>query len=598
MKNCPTCHANYPKDYTHCPRDLTALVEIGLWQEGSLVRGRYRILGRIGAGGMATVFKAEHVHFHELRALKAINPELAADIKFVQRFTQEAVLTRRLQHPNAVRVDDIDQAEDGLPFIVMEYIQGRSLKDVLQSEGPMTTERACSIAKQVASALAAAHELGIVHRDIKPANIALVPQGSPADPTGPPGTPQARRVELGPPEQVKVLDFGIAKVKEGHLQDTRVAQGTLTGTGILIGTPAYMSPEQAMGKRGDEIDGRSDLYSLGVMMYQMLTGELPLKADSEMAILIAHIQGTPCDLREYRPDVPDAIANLVMRCLEKKPDQRPGSGKAVIEEIEWWKKALTGDQAARSRAEEQRRTRARGDEERATQVQVERERPAPEQAAEPRAPGAALPEPVALSPEPDQARIRTASGSLPASAQPARPPMDSPSSAPPARARKALWTGVALGIVALGIGVWFFSANSSGLKSSAQGPNSGRVDSTAGAQPEGQPPASQAAEHGNPGQAPSSQVSSSTSAAPEPQASLRSAARTSEAESQARTAEVERQVKASTTEGDVDYDDGLYDDAIRAYRAGLRADPENAQLKARIKRAQKAKETEAALGSH
>ncbi|HEV2378926.1 MAG TPA: TonB family protein [Terriglobia bacterium] len=340
MKNCPTCHANYPRDYTHCPRDLTLLKELGLWQEGAVVRGRYRILARVGAGGMATVYKAEHIHFHELRALKAINPDLAADANFVQRFTQEAVLTRRLQHPNAVRVDDIDQAEDGLPFIVMEFIGGRSLKEVMQSEGPMPVARVCSTVKQVASALAAAHELGIVHRDIKPANVALVAPGSSHGPAGVwgLGKPHGRNVDLVPQEQAKVLDFGIAKIKEGHLEDSGVTHGTLTGTGMLIGTPAYMSPEQAVGKKGDDLDGRSDLYSLGVMMYQMLAGELPLKGDSEMGMLIAHIQSVPRDIRTHRADVPEAIAKLVMQCLEKPPDRRPANAGALIYEIELWER--------------------------------------------------------------------------------------------------------------------------------------------------------------------------------------------------------------------------------------------------------------------
>ena len=357
MKNCPTCHANYPRDYTHCPRDLTLLKELGSWQEGAVVRGRYRILARVGAGGMATVYKAEHIHFHELRALKAINPDLAADANFVQRFTQEAVLTRRLQHPNAVRVDDIDQAEDGLPFIVMEFIGGRSLKEVMQSEGPMPVARVCSTVKQVASALAAAHELGIVHRDIKPANVALVAPGSSQGPAGVwgLGKPHGRNADLAPQEQAKVLDFGIAKIKEGHLEDSGVTHGTLTGTGMLIGTPAYMSPEQAVGKKGDDLDGRSDLYSLGVMMYQMLAGELPLKGDSEMGMLIAHIQSVPRDIRTYRADVPEAIAKLVMQCLEKRPDQRPASAGALIDEIELWESQPGPLEAAEPEAREAER---------------------------------------------------------------------------------------------------------------------------------------------------------------------------------------------------------------------------------------------------
>src|SRR6266404_784502 len=127
MKVCPTCKATYPQDYALCPRDGARLEELGVWSEGTVVRGKYRILAKIGEGGMGAVYKALHLRFNELRALKVISPQLASDPNFISRFEKEAILTRRLQHPNAVRVDDIDEAEDGRPFIVMEYIEGRSL---------------------------------------------------------------------------------------------------------------------------------------------------------------------------------------------------------------------------------------------------------------------------------------------------------------------------------------------------------------------------------------------------------------------------------------------------------------------------------------
>ncbi|HLW78410.1 MAG TPA: serine/threonine-protein kinase, partial [Terriglobia bacterium] len=143
---------------------------MGVWSEGTLIRGKYRIISKIGVGGMAAVFKAMHIRFEELRALKVISAELASDPSFVKRLQQEAVVTRRLQHPNAVRVEDIDEAEDGRPFIVMEYIEGRSLKDLIEEAAPLSVPRTLSIIKQAASALDAAHALGILHRDIKPAN--------------------------------------------------------------------------------------------------------------------------------------------------------------------------------------------------------------------------------------------------------------------------------------------------------------------------------------------------------------------------------------------------------------------------------------------
>ena len=324
MKACPNCQASYPTNFTHCPQDGTPLVGAVAWGEGTVVRGKYRILGKVGKGGMATVYKAIHTRFGELRALKVMNPELAGDEAFVKRFMREAVLTRKLLHPNAVRVDDIDESEDGRPFIVMEYIEGRSLREAIQAEAPLPLGRVCPIIIQVASALDAAHRLGIVHRDIKPGNIVLLAPGSPSH-SGP--TPA--------PEWAKVLDFGIAKAKEIQFDESLSSHATLTGTGGVIGTPAYMSPEQARGIKGDELDGRSDLYSLGIVMYQMLAGGLPFKADTGMEWILAHLQTPPKPLWEACPDVriPPPVGELVMRCLEKDRELRPASAAVLIEHL-------------------------------------------------------------------------------------------------------------------------------------------------------------------------------------------------------------------------------------------------------------------------
>jgi serine/threonine protein kinase len=260
---------------------------------------------------MGAVYKAHHEIFEELRALKVMNADLASDQVFVKRFKQEAVIARKLDHRNAVRVHDIDEAEDGRPFIVMEYIEGVSLKKVIQHEGRLTPARACSIAVQVAGALDSAHRIGMVHRDIKPANIVLVP-----NPEG---------------ERAKVLDFGVARLREARAAD-RLG---LTLTGMVVGTPQYMSPEQASGKRGDELDGRSDLYSLGVVMYQMLTGELPFKSDTTMGLLMAQVNSPPRPILDARPDlkIPASLTRLVMKCLEKNRESRPPNGAALIREI-------------------------------------------------------------------------------------------------------------------------------------------------------------------------------------------------------------------------------------------------------------------------
>jgi serine/threonine-protein kinase len=320
MKTCPTCRESYPNNYQVCPADGSPLKEGGLWTEGSIIRDKYEILAKVGQGGMGSVYKARHTSFNELRALKVIAPELLADELFVKRFKHEAVITRRLQHVNAVRVDDIDTAEDGRPFIVMEFIEGKSLKKLIREEGPLPVGRVLSIIKQVAAALDAASMLGMVHRDIKPDNIALI------------DTPDG--------ERVKVLDFGIAKIKEAKMGDA--AGMTLTGAGVVIGTPQYMSPEQAMGKRGDELDGRADLYSLGVVMYQMLTADLPFKADTTMEMLLAHMQKPPAPIQVAHAElqVPESVAALTMRLLEKNRDMRPASARALIQEIENAEKEL------------------------------------------------------------------------------------------------------------------------------------------------------------------------------------------------------------------------------------------------------------------
>jgi len=240
MKSCPTCKATYPNEFVVCPQDGISLVDLGEWTEGTVIRGKYRILGKLGKGGMGTVYKVVHVAFNEIHALKVINPSLMSDELFVKRFKHEAVITRKLRHPNAVRVDDIDEAEDGRPIIVMEFIEGQSLKRLIKGLGPLPVPRVCAIIKQAAAALDAAHRLGMIHRDIKPDNIVLV------------STPEG--------EQVKVLDFGIAKLKETHAGE--FSGMTLTEAGMVVGTPQYMSPEQAMGKRGDELGDRTSIRSV------------------------------------------------------------------------------------------------------------------------------------------------------------------------------------------------------------------------------------------------------------------------------------------------------------------------------------------------
>jgi serine/threonine protein kinase len=311
VKYCDTCHSAYPDDFTICPRDQGALRQAADLFPGMVIRGKYEVLSKVGSGGMASVYKARHVAFGEVVALKLVGTRLASDPDFLKRFRNEAVVTRRLQHPNAVRVEDLDATEDGRPFIVMEYVDGRSLRELVRAEGPQPLSRAVSVTRQVCSALAAAHALGITHRDIKPDNILLG--------RGPDGA-----------EHVKVLDFGIAKVREAS---EGVGEGyTPTRTGMIVGTPQYISPEQAMGKRGDEVDGRADLYSLGVVLYEMVTGRLPFQSDTAMGMLLHHLQTVPTPPNLARPDldIPAALSDVLMRALQKDRDQRFGSAEEML----------------------------------------------------------------------------------------------------------------------------------------------------------------------------------------------------------------------------------------------------------------------------
>ena len=339
MKRCSSCQTPYPDEFAFCPLDGAELDDPAVYAVGTTIRNKYRILAKVGRGGMGHVYKALHLLFNEVRALKVMDPSLTQREEFVRRFLREAFVARRLQHPNAVRVDDVDETEDGRHCIVMEFIDGRMLRDVIRREGPMPVARACSIVKQTASALAAAHKLGIIHRDIKPENIALM------------------KDEQG--DLVKVLDFGITKLREGRLKDEAGAMAlTATGTVFAIGTPEYMSPEQVKQK---DLDGRSDLYSLGMVFYEMLTGDLPFHAESQAEWFLAHVGEAPRPIQEQAPDlrIPAGIADLVMSMLEKEPRRRPANGAAVIKAIEAVEKEIPGLGAlspAGGRAPKEKRT--------------------------------------------------------------------------------------------------------------------------------------------------------------------------------------------------------------------------------------------------
>lgn len=327
MKICPQCHTTHAQDSFVCPNDLTALVECEIWPEGAVVQGKYRILAQLGQDIAGTVYKALQLKHQQYCTLKVMNRDLAADPEFVKLFTADALQRKKLRHTNVARVEGIDESDDGRPFIVMEYVEGRNLQEIIQQDSPLAPLRACAIAKQVAAGLEAAHALGVVHRDIKPESIFLL------------GGNRG--------ESVKLLGFGISKLKEALLGDR-----FRTSPEAVIGTFQYLSPEQALGKLGDEMDGRADLYSLGVIMYQMATGELPFQANTAADWMIAHIQGTPIPIRVAHAHlaIPDVFADLVAQCLRKNPEERPASARHLIRELELVEKEIARIEKAKQTA--------------------------------------------------------------------------------------------------------------------------------------------------------------------------------------------------------------------------------------------------------
>src|SRR5688572_9681518 len=252
------------------------------------IAGRYVLEEPIARGGMATVWKARDEVLARFVALKILDPELAGDPSFLDRFRTEALAAARLAHPNIVQTFDTGEDDDGNHFIVMEYCGGGTLEDLLEREGALAPDRAVSFAAHVCDALAYAHRHEIVHRDIKPGNVLLGADGS-----------------------VKVGDFGIAKAA--------FASHDVTTTGKILGTVTYLSPEQA---RGEEPDGRSDLYSLGVLLFELLTGRPPFSAESPVATAMHHLKTEPPGPRAVKGNIPRALDAVVLRSLEKDPDAR------------------------------------------------------------------------------------------------------------------------------------------------------------------------------------------------------------------------------------------------------------------------------------
>ncbi|MDK2821086.1 MAG: eukaryotic-like serine/threonine-protein kinase [Clostridia bacterium] len=275
---------------------------------GKILEDRYEILRELGSGGMAQVYQGQDQLLNRSVTIKILKEQYAEDKDFLARFQSEAQAVASLSHPNVVSIYDVGQ-EDGLHYLIMEYVEGRSLKDLITEKAPLPPGEAIEIALQICDALEHAHENGVVHRDIKPHNILITREG-----------------------RVKVTDFGIAQA---------VSEATLSyNKGTLLGSVHYLSPEQA---RGGITGPTADIYSLGIVLYEMLTGELPFEGDTPVSIAIKHIQETPRSIREINPDIPPSLERVVMRTLEKDPERRYPKASDLRSELQAIKNVLDED---------------------------------------------------------------------------------------------------------------------------------------------------------------------------------------------------------------------------------------------------------------
>src|SRR3989442_6499014 len=310
MKICPVCTAQSRGDVRFGPNDGQPLRSSGPTQDlvGQVLADRYQVMKKLGEGGMGQVYLAEHVKMGRRSAIKVMNPSMVHDSEAVARFNREAATASRISNAHVCAIYDSGETPEGLIYLAMESIEGEPLTELIRQEGALPVSRAADIAIQVAAALQAAHDLDIVHRDLKPDNIMLTRSRDGSD-------------------AVKVVDFGLAKAVGGDGGGQKV-----TTTGLVVGTPEFMSPEQLS---GDKLDGRTDVYSLGLVLFNMLTGTLPFPADSVQEAMIKRLTDEPADLTEVRPDLhfPPGLQQVVDTALARSPVDRYQSAAKLAHDL-------------------------------------------------------------------------------------------------------------------------------------------------------------------------------------------------------------------------------------------------------------------------
>ena len=305
---CPECDFENPGDTRfcgNCGTQIKPLEDISDSQtktaqtpskdidRGTVLASRYEIIELLGRGGMGNVYRVIDKKINEEIALKFLNPAVA-DEKMIVRFKNELKLARKISHKNICRMYDLNEIE-GAPYITMEYVAGEDLRNMIKMTGQLSVGRAISIAKQVCEGLAEAHRLGVVHRDLKPRNIMIDREGS-----------------------SRIMDFGIAR---------SIKVKGITRVGSIVGTPEYMSPEQV---KGEKVDRRSDIYSLGIILFEMMTGQVPFEGDTSLSIALKHEKELPPDPREFNAHIPKDLSRVILKCLEKNKEDSREQGSCFL----------------------------------------------------------------------------------------------------------------------------------------------------------------------------------------------------------------------------------------------------------------------------